>query len=56
MEYRKIINFLDHKDEDNQRFETKKWYIINDQNNGRYGLGDENDSTVKFGTEVVKPF
>ena len=56
MESQKIINLLDHKDEDDSKFETKKWYIINDQNNGRYDKGDENESTVKFSTEVVKPF
>ena len=29
MESEKIINPLDHKDEHDPRFETKKWYIIN---------------------------
>ena len=29
--------------------------IINDQNNGRYGRGNENYSTIKFETKVVKP-
>ena len=33
MESQKIINLLDHKDEDDPRFETKKWYIANDNNN-----------------------
>ena len=36
-------------------FQTRKWYIINDQNNGQYGKGNENDSTIKFNTEVIKP-
>ena len=40
MESRKIINLLDHKDEDDTRFETKKWHIVNDHNNGNYGQGD----------------
>ena len=30
-------------------------YIINDQNNGQYRKGDENDSTIKFDTKVTKP-
>ena len=30
MESQKIINLLNHKDEDDPRFETKKWYIVND--------------------------
>ena len=56
MESQKIINLLDHKDEDDPKIHTKKWYIINDQNNGQYGKGRENDSTIKFSTEIVKPF
>ena len=28
MKSQKIINLLDHKDEDNSRFETRKWYIV----------------------------
>ena len=43
-------------DKDDPKFQTKKWYIINDQNNEKYGKGDQNDSTVKFSTEIVKPF
>ena len=34
----------------------KEWYIIDDRNNDQYGLRDENDSTVKFDTDVVKSF
>ena len=30
------------------------WYIINDQNNGQYGKGNENDSTIKIKTKVIK--
>ena len=56
MESQKIIYLLDHKDEDNPIFQTKKWYIINDRNNGQYGKGNTNDSTYKVDTEVVKPF
>ena len=29
--------------------------IMNDQNNGQYGRGNENDSTIKFETKVIKP-
>ena len=29
MESQKIISLLDHKDEDNSRFERRKWYIVN---------------------------
>ena len=56
MESQKIINLLDHKDEDNPRFETRKWYIVNDYNNGNYSQGDDVRSIVKFDTEIVRPF
>ena len=52
MESQKITNVSDHKDEDDPKFKTKKWYIINDQNNGQYGEGE----TIKFSTEILKPF
>ena len=56
MESQKIINLLEQSDDDELKFQTKKWYIINDQNNGQYGKGDQNDSTIKFSTEIVKPY
>ena len=56
MESQKIINLLDHKDEDDPRFETKKCYIVNDHNNGNYSQGDDVQYIVNFNTEIVKPF
>ena len=56
MESQKIINLFDHKDEDDPRFETRKWYIVNDHNNGNYSQGDDVQSIVKFDTEIVRPF
>ena len=51
MESQKIINFLE-SDDDNEKYcQTRKWYIINDQNNGQY----QENSTIKFNTEVIKP-
>ena len=50
MESQKIINLLEQSDNNEIKFRTKKWYIINDQNNGQYGKGDQNDSTIKFST------
>ena len=38
MENQKIINLLDKIDTDSKHFATKKWYIINDENNTNYGL------------------
>ena len=55
METQKIINLLSDSEELNSKFATRKWYIINDQNNGQYGRGNENDLTIKFETRVIKP-
>ena len=52
MESQKIINLLDHKDEDNPRFETRKRSIVN----GNYSQGDDGRSIIKFDTEIVRPF
>ena len=61
MESQKIVNLLDHKDEDhkdenNPRFETRKWYIVNHHNNGNYSQDDDVRSIVKFDTEIVRLF
>ena len=57
METQIIANLLNNPDNKTSKFATRKWYIINDQNNGQYGKGDEdNDSTIKFETTVIKPF
>ena len=56
MESRRNINLLEESDDDELKFQTKKWYIIYDQNNGQYGKGDEDDSIIKFNTEVIKSF
>ena len=55
METQKIANLLNNSDNESSKFATRKWYIINDQNNGQYGTGNENDSTIKFETKVIKP-
>ena len=54
METRKIVNLLNYSNNEPLKFATRKWYIINDQNNGQYGRGNENDSTIKFETRVIK--
>ena len=59
MENQKIINLLDKIDTDSKHFATKKWYIINDENNTNYGVnkdtGEDNPDTIKYGTRVLKP-
>ena len=36
MKNQKIINLLDRIDTNSKHFATKKWYIINDENNSNY--------------------
>ena len=59
MENQKIINLLDKTDTDSKYFATKKWYIINDENNTNYGVnkdtGADNPDTIKYDTRVLKP-
>ena len=59
MENQKIINLLDKFDTDSKHFATKKWYVINDENNTNYGVnkdtGANNPDTIKCDTRVLKP-
>ena len=59
MENQKIINFSDKTDTDSKHFGTKKWYIINGENNTNYGVnkdtGADNPDTIKYDTRVLKP-
>ena len=54
METKKIVNLLSNSDNEYSKLPTRKWYIINDQNNGQYGRGNENDLTIKFEKKVNK--
>ena len=59
MENQKIINILNKEDIDSKHFATKKWYIINDENNTNCGVdkntGANNPDTIKYDTRVLKP-
>ena len=59
MENQKIINLFDKIDTDTKHFATKKWCIINDENNTNYGVtkdtGADNPDTTKYDTRVLKP-
>ena len=59
MENQKIINLLSKDETDPKHFATKKWCIINDENNTNYGVnkdtGDDNLDTIKYDTRVLKP-
>ena len=54
MENQKIISLLDKIDTDSKHFATKKWYIINDENNTNYGVkkdtGADNPDTIRYDT------
>ena len=53
METQKIVNLLNNSDNESSKFATRKSYVVNDQNNGQYGRGNENDATIKFETKVI---
>ena len=42
METQNIVNLLDNPDNESSKFATRKWYVIIDQNNTKYGDGNEN--------------
>ena len=48
MESQKIINLLDSNDNESQKFATKRWYIINNQNTGNNAYGNGEDGTTKI--------
>ena len=54
METQKIVNLLNDTDNESSRFATRKWYVINDQNNTEYVDGNNDDSNIKFETKVIK--
>ena len=54
METQKTANLLGNADNDSLKFATRKWYLINDQNNTNYCDGDENGATIKFETKVIR--
>ena len=59
MENQKKINLLNKDKTDSKHFATKKWYIINDENNTNNGVnkdtGADNPDTIKYDTRVLKP-
>ena len=48
MENQKIINLLDKIDTDSKHFATKKWYIINDENNTSYGVNKDTGTIIQI--------
>ena len=41
METQKIVNLLNDSDKESLKFAARKFYVINDQNNGQYGNENE---------------
>ena len=54
METQNIANLLGNANNQSSKFATRKWYVINNQNNTNYGEGNEDSTTVKFETKVIK--
>ena len=54
METQKIVNLLGDADSETLKFATRKWHVINDQNNTDNGKGNKCGTTVKFETKVIK--
>ena len=50
----KFANLPGNAGNESSKFATRKWYVINDQNNRDYGDVNENDATIKFETKVIK--
>ena len=50
METQKIVNLLNGSDNENPRFATKKWYIMDSESKGNY-LTDEE---IKFLTRSIE--
>ena len=61
MEIYKITSLLGDTNNESSKSATRKWFVINEiritqcyQNNTIYGEGNENGTTVKFKTQVIK--
>ena len=54
METQKIVHLLGGANNKTSKNATRKWYVINDQNNTDYGEGNEDSTTIKFEIKVIK--
>ena len=50
METQKILNLLNGSDNENEKFATKKWYIIDDESKGNYS----HENPIKFLTSSLE--
>ena len=54
MKTQMIVNLLNDTHNGSSKLATRKWYIVNDQNNTKYGEGNENDTAIKLETRVIE--
>ena len=54
-ETQKIVHLLNDIDNESSEFVTRKWHVINDQNDTEYGERNENNLSITFATKVIKP-
>ena len=50
MKTQKIVNFLNGSDNENSKFATKKWYIIDNESKGNYS----HENPIKFLTSSLE--
>ena len=50
MKTQKIINLLNGSSNEESKFATKKWYVINDESKGNYSQ----ENVIKFFTESIE--
>ena len=50
METQKIVNLLNGSDNENSKFATKKWYVIDSESKGNYSQ----DDPIKFLTKSLE--
>ena len=51
--HKKLANLLRDTSYESSKFATRKWYVINNQNNTDYDEGNDDGTTVKFQTIVI---
>ena len=54
METKKIDNLLGDADNESSKFATRKRYVSNDKSNTDSSEGNEDSTTVKFESKVIK--
>ena len=54
MKIQKIVNSMGDSDNESSKYLARKWYVINDQKSTEFGKGNENDSSSKFETKIIR--